>query len=149
MKHFELVSVPGGGSWFRVGKFWFIKMRGCKPTFHAFGKCVALPSPMRFLRSVRQWLAPEFWSVGLHSCDDPNWRAWYFVWTWTPIHFRKTEQAWQGAGDGPNTWAKISLLDFVHGAWDMGACKSCGGRTFHKTQICKTCRDERRKGQAA
>lgn len=60
-------------------------------------------------------LLPYFYSIGLHSCDDPYYgrvHAWYPVFAWNDWHLSKIERSWNGSGDG-ETWRPITMFQWI------------------------------------
>lgn len=59
---------------------------------------------------------PTFWSVGLRSCDEPHYgRVWCFrkAVVWNHWHLRRIERDWDASSDGPASYGRISLMEYL------------------------------------
>lgn len=73
-----------------------------------------LPKPIRLSLELLRDLFPKFYAVGLHDCDSGGRIfAWYPMVTLNRWHARKMFIEADRSGDGPNTYSRMSVIQFV------------------------------------
>lgn len=96
----------------------FLTIPGLRPALFIGGGIFFLPR-MKFLGrwawAVRGCF-PTFWSIGLRSCDGPYYgRVFGFrkAIAWNHWHLEKIMREWDAASDGPPSFGRITLLEYL------------------------------------